>query len=293
MKNTMKRFGVVKTGNLKKRRMKKAIILTLIFSFCGGASETETVEDTSSTTSSTTTSSTTTSSTTSTTIKRVEWTPSEIDLTCPRSRDLMYKSEFKAGFNVRFGSNPTQILLKFYNFEDKEEQSLEWTPSIDPTINWEKGGEKSLYFYDTESLVRDYEFFYFTVEVKDSSGVVTKECDIKNDVDIYTLPPIVETSVCPETAGQNEEINVSVFIISRTADVEYIQWEFQDDTRANNYSDLIETEYLPEKEYRLKTRGVVYPTGSFNYSGNLSIIANVYDSLGRSSKAVCGIVLEP
>ena len=272
--------------------MKKLIIIFLVFFISCGPSEEE-VQSLIDEAVEQATSTTTTSSTTTTTIKRVEWTPSEIELACPTSRDLMYDSVFKAGFNVKFGSNPTQLTLNFYNFADEEEQSLEWTPSIDPTINWEKGGEKSFYFYDIKSLARDYEFFYFTVEVKDSSGVVTKECDIKNDVDIYTLPPIVETSVCPETAGQNEEINVSVFIISRTADVEYIQWEFQDDTKANNYSDLIVTEDLPEKEYRLKTRGVVYTTGSFNYSGNLSIIANVYDSLGRSSKAVCGVVLEP
>ena len=239
------------------------------------------------------TSSTTTSSTTSTTIKRVEWTPSEIDLTCPRSRDLMYKSEFKAGYEVKFGSNPTKITLNYYSFESKQEEVIEFTPDYYPDITWEKGNIETLDIYDTENLARDYEFFYFSVEVKDSSGVIKKECNIENDVDIYTLPPIVETYVCPETAGQNEEIDVSVFIISRTADVEYIQWEFQDDTIANNYSDLIVTEDLPEKEYRLETQGVVYSTGSFNYSGNLSIIANVYDSLGRSSKAVCGIVLEP
>ena len=268
--------------------MKKYLIFSLLLIVACGPSEEEIQERIDNAveqaTSTTTTSSTTTSSTTSTTIKRVEWTPSEIDLTCPSSRDLMYKSEFKAGFNVRFGSNPTQILLNFYNFADKEEQSLEWTPSIDPTINWEKGGEKSLYFYDTESLVRDYEFFYFTVEVKDSSGVVTKECDIKNDVDIYTLPPIVETYECPKTAGQNEEINVRIHIISRTADVEYIQWEYQDDTTAGNYSDLIVTENLPKKDYKFYDPGVSYRTGNFNKSGNLSIIANVYDTLGRSSR---------
>ena len=100
---------------------------------------------------------------------------------------------------------------------DKEEQSLEWTPSIDPTINWEKGGEKSLYFYDTESLVRDYEFFYFTVEVKDSSGVIKEECNIENDVDIYTLPPIVETYICPKTAGPNENILFHILITSFAA----------------------------------------------------------------------------
>ena len=40
-------------------------------------------------------------------------------------------------------------------------------------------------------------------------------------------------------------------ITSRTADVEYIQWEFQDDTIANNYSDLIDTDRMPEKDIEL------------------------------------------
>ena len=275
--------------------MKKYVIFFLLLIIACGPSEEEiqaridnAVEQATSTTTSTTT-----SSTTSTTIKRVEWTPSEIELACPTSRDLMYDSVFKAGFNVRFGNNPTQITLNYYNLGDKEEQFLEWTPRIDPTINWEKGGEKSFYFYDTESLARDYEFFYFTVEVKDSSGVTTKECSVENAVDIYTLPPIVEVELCPKTAGQDEKVQVQLAITSRTEDVEYIQWEFQDDTRTNNYNDLIETEGLPDKEYLRGYIGVNYNTGTFNYKGNLSIIANVYDSLGRSTRAVCGVVLEP
>jgi hypothetical protein len=275
--------------------MKKFLIVSLLLIVACGPSEDEiqaridnAVEQATSTTSSTTT-----SSTTSTTIKRVVWTPSEINLTCPNSRDLMRGSKFKAGFDVKFGSNPSKISLTLYNFKEKEEQLMEWTPRIDPTITWEEGSRKSYFPYDTDSLARDYEFFYFKVEVEDSSGVVSKECDIKNDVDIYSLPPIAETSECPKTAGQNEEVNVILNVTSRTADVEYIQWEFQDDTKLNNYADLLDTNDLPKKEYRTNYPGLKYNTGFFNSGGNLTIIATVYDSFGRSSKAVCGIKLEP
>ena len=274
--------------------MKKLIIIFLVFFISCGPSEEEVrslideaVEQATSTT--------TTSSTTTTTIKRVEWTPSEIELACPTSRDLMYDSVFKAGFNVKFGSNPTQLTLNFYNFEDEEEQSLEWTKEKGNQITWEEGSGTSLSIYDIKSLSRDYEFFYFTVEVKDSSGVVTKECNIKNTVDIDALPPIVEVEFCPKTAGQDDEVEVKLAITSRTEDVEYIQWEFQDDTRIINFSDLIDTENLPEKgkEYDIAGNMLSYYTGTFNAAGNLIIIANVYDSLGRSSRAVCGVVLEP
>jgi hypothetical protein len=275
--------------------MKKIITLFLVIFISCGPSEEEiqaridnAVEQATSTTSSTTTSSTTT-----TTIERVEWTPSEIEITCPSSKDLIYGSNFQANYTVTFGSNPTKISLTYYDLNNNEESVEEWTPSLDPVTTWEKGYTKSTTIYNSESFPKDVEFFYFTVQVEDSSGVVTEECKVENDTDIYSLPPIAETTECPKTIGQNEEFNVEIRVLSRTADVEYVQWEFQDDTLDSNYADLIVTDELPEKGYKFYYKAIKYTTGNFNYSANLSIIATVYDSFGRSSKAVCGIRLEP
>ena len=275
--------------------MKKIITLFLVIFISCGPSEEEiqaridnAVEQATSTTSSTTTSSTTT-----TTIERVEWTPSEINLTCPSSRNLNMGEEFNINWSVKFGHNPRSYTVMYTELGTQE--IIEYftaTSELDPVFTtWEKDFLEKSSLYTVDELPKDYKYFYYSVEIKDSAGSHKQECEINSSLDFDNLPPVINSISCPDTVKQGERAQWDIEVISRTNDVSYIEYE----TIAMDFDDLIiqnDEDLMPERDYRYSNLYVYWDTSKKSVDYNIVFKATVYDTKGLNTTLACGVRAE-
>ncbi len=268
--------------------MRKLIILSLLITACSSESNNVTAEKIPAATSSTTMIINTEVETTI--LEKVEFASSKITLTCPESRDLMYGSKFDAGYKIKFGDTPSKITVTYFNLASESEQIYLDTTSESKVFvdEWKKDSIFSEKIYEINKLPKDYKEFYFSVEVKDASGTNKEDCRVNNDVDLFSLPPVISLTNCPNQIKQGEELAIEFEVLSRMFDVSYIEFNFKADDYEDTviYSDL---ENLPKKSYELKKGTLDWRVTVKDGDYNISLKTYVFDNRGEFFQTACGI----